>query len=243
MKGRWGIVIISANLVGLIALTFAYPQLMVAPGPLVAAHGSLEKDCFACHAPLRGASSARCIGCHTIDDIGLRTTSGVAIARAKAITPFHQGLTSQNCMACHTDHPTPALTRTRRATFSHALLNTTIREQCASCHTAPATAVHRGVTSQCTECHSQNSWSAVTIDHSKYFVLDRNHNAPCATCHTTVGNRKKYTCYGCHEHTEANIRAKHVREGISNFSNCVKCHRSARGEGEGGESREREERQ
>jgi hypothetical protein len=37
---------------------------------------------------------------------------------------------------------------------------------------------------------------------------------------------KKYTCYGCHEHTPANIRREHVEEGIRNFDNCVECHRS-----------------
>ena len=46
------------------------------------------------------------------------------------------------------------------------------------------------------------------------------------TCHT--GNDySRYTCYGCHEHTPAKIRAEHQEEGISNFTNCVECHRSA----------------
>jgi len=46
------------------------------------------------------------------------------------------------------------------------------------------------------------------------------------TCHT--GNDfKRYTCYGCHEHTPANVRAEHEKEGIRDFENCVECHRSA----------------
>jgi hypothetical protein len=54
-------------------------------------------------------------------------------------------------------------------------------------------------------------------------------------------DRRQYTCYGCHEHTKANIRAKHVREGIPNFTNCISCHRRAHGEsGEGG-GRERKD--
>jgi hypothetical protein len=41
----------------LVALAFAYPHLMVSPGPLVKGHAELATDCFACHAPWRGASS------------------------------------------------------------------------------------------------------------------------------------------------------------------------------------------
>lgn len=59
MKRRWVLLVIAANLIGITALTFGYPHIMVAPGPLVAAHASLETNCFACHAPLRGAAAER----------------------------------------------------------------------------------------------------------------------------------------------------------------------------------------
>jgi len=72
-------------------------------------------------------------------------------------------------------------------------------------------------------------------------VLDRDHNATCATCHVN-NDYKRYTCYGCHEHQPDKIRRKHVKEGIPEFDNCVKCHRSA-SEREGNErSREGRER-
>ena len=61
-------------------------------------------------------------------------------------------------------------------------------------------------------------------------------SAQAAAGDAVRGAKLAYTCYGCHEHTEANIRAKHVHEGIANFTNCVSCHRSAHGESrEGGE--------
>lgn len=42
---------------------------------------------------------------------------------------------------------------------------------------------------------------------------------------------QQYTCYGCHEHTPANMQAKHREEGVSeSLDNCVRCHRSASGE-------------
>ncbi len=238
MTRRWMLIVIAVSLIGCLALVFIYPHQMVAPGPLIPAHASLETDCFACHAPLRGASAERCIGCHTVADIGLRTTKGAPIARAKAATPFHQGLTAQTCMSCHTDHTIPALTTLSRTGFEHGLLNPAIGDNCASCHVAPATLVHNGVTASCGQCHGQASWKQASFDHTKFFALDRDHNVPCATCHTT-NDRRQYTCYGCHEHTETKIRSKHVREGIANFTDCASCHRSAHGDRrEGSKGRE-----
>jgi hypothetical protein len=75
-------------------------------------------------------------------------------------------------------------------------------------------------------------WKPATLDHDKLFVLDADHNAPCATCHTG-GDYSRYTCYGCHAHRPDPVRARHLEEGIQNFENCVRCHRSARGEPEG----------
>ena len=67
------------------ALAFVYPHLMVSPGPLVrVGTADLATDCFACHAPWRGAAAQRCIACHAVADIGLRTTKGVALAAAGA---------------------------------------------------------------------------------------------------------------------------------------------------------------
>jgi hypothetical protein len=57
-------------------------------------------------------------------------------------------------------------------------------------------------------------------------VLDRDHNTRCVTCHVR-NDYQQYTCYGCHEHTPANIRREHVEEGIRDFNDCVECHRSA----------------
>lgn len=240
MNRRWVLLVIAVNLIGLTALVFIYPNLIVGPGPLVPAHAALETNCFACHAPMRGASADQCITCHKVADIGLRSTTGTAIARTTPMAAFHQALTSQNCMACHTDHAKTALTPRFRSKFSHALLNPATRQTCTSCHTAPETAVHKDATSQCSQCHSQDRWKPATFDHTPFFALDGDHNAACTTCHTT-NDRRQYTCFGCHEHTQANIRTKHVREGIPNFASCVSCHRSAHGERTGGGKRERKD--
>jgi len=95
---------ISLVLAAIIYLSFVRPHQMVSPGNLIPAHSALEGDCFACHAPLRGASAERCIACHAVADIGLRTTKGVKIVRPKARPAFHQALIEPDCMACHSDH-------------------------------------------------------------------------------------------------------------------------------------------
>ncbi len=277
MKRGWLIWVIAANLAMLVALAFIYPHLMVSPGALVQGHADLATDCFACHAPWRGASAPRCLSCHKQHDIGLRTTKGAALPQSGAKTAFHQELVEQNCMACHSDHAGPKLTQRSRKPFSHDLLRTEVQQRCESCHAkpvdqmhrdltigcaqchsaqswkpamfdhslltkaqrdrcdgchkAPADSLHRQLKGNCAQCHTQDHWKPATFDHAKLFVLDRDHETKCVTCHTT-DDYSRYTCYGCHEHTPAKIRAKHHEEGIRDFENCVECHRDPRAEPE-----------
>lgn len=268
-------IVIALNLVALVALAFAYPHLMVSPGPLVKGHEDLATDCFACHQPWRGASSPKCTECHAVTDIGLRTTKGLAIPTGTVKASFHQDLIEQDCMACHSDHQGPKLTKRSRKPFSHALLKASVAEQCSTCHAAPKDSVHRDVKVECSQCHRSDAWKPArfdhallakavldrceschsaptdrlhrqilgschschrteawkpaTFDHDKYFVLDRDHQTSCVTCHTNH-DYSRYTCYGCHEHSQAKIRAEHLEEGIRNFENCVECHRDPRAE-------------
>ena len=245
MKSPWLWIVIAVNLVVLVALAFVYPHLMMSPGLLVPDHAALATDCFACHTPLRGASAERCMTCHALPDIGLRTTKGVAIKVTPAAgtaplkVSFHQELTEQNCMACHSDHAGPKLVLRSSKKFSHALLRVQTRERCVTCHVAPSNALHRDLSVGCVQCHKTEAWKPATFDHDKFFVLDRDHNVSCATCHIVSTDFSKYTCYGCHEHTPANVRREHEDEVIQNLDNCVRCHRSADGEREGGGDGER----
>src|SRR3546814_13931533 len=78
-------------------------------------------------------------------------------------------------------------------------------------------------------CHQPGHWKPATFDHSRYFLLDRDHNTACTTCHMN-NNYKQYTCYGCHEHQPTKIITKHREEGITHSEKCVRSHRSAHGE-------------
>ncbi|MEI7842327.1 MAG: class III cytochrome C family protein [Gallionellaceae bacterium] len=218
-------VILALNLIVITALVFIYPHLMVGPGKLIPGHKQLESDCFACHKSLTGADSARCVNCHKPADIGRLSSVGLPIIKPLTSVPFHQKLASQDCLACHSDHAGVKRFR-QQGHFNHSLLQKMTLEQCQSCHKSPTDALHRQISGNCSQCHNQNKWKPATFNHIKYFELDRDHSPSCVTCH--AGNDyKRYTCYGCHEHTPENIRREHIEEGIRSFSNCVECHRSA----------------
>lgn len=192
-------------------------------------HAQLPDKCAACHdtqgwKPARGfdhallsaASRADCAGCH----------------RRPADT-LHERIKG-DCASCH------ATSAWKPATFDHGLLSSAEKNDCATCHRSPVDDLHQGNKDNCASCHGTNAWSPSTFDHSAYFRLDGDHNAKCATCHPT-NNYTTYTCYGCHEHTPGNILGEHQEEGITNITDCVRCHRSGdeddnRGGGEGGGS-------
>jgi hypothetical protein len=234
MKHRTIIYGILANLLVLAALSFVYPHLMISPGPLIEAHRAQTTDCFACHAAFRGSSAQKCIACHKVADIGHLTTKGLPITDQKIHVPFHQKLIEHDCIACHSDHRGLQTYRAQRQ-FSHALLDLATRDRCESCHLKPTDSLHGKISGNCLQCHRQDKWRPATFAHDEYFLLDRDHDTECITCHT--GNEfRRYTCYGCHEHSPANIRAEHSEEGIRDLDNCVECHRSAEGEeGRGGD--------
>lgn len=230
--GRIVLALVIAGLLAILALVFLYPQLMVAPGALIKGHAEFDDDCFACHTPLLGNTPEKCMACHALDRIGLFTTRGTRIEGKRV--PFHQKLEDQACIVCHTDHSRLATGHTRNA-FSHELLRADVREQCDSCHDRPADSLHSTMSGNCSACHTNKAWIPADFDHARYFRLDGEHNAECSTCHVQ-NDYGEYTCYGCHEHTPAGIRAEHLEEGIRDFQNCVTCHRSAdEGEGEGDE--------
>ena len=215
-------IILAVNLVILAVLTFVYPHLMAGPGKLIAGHKALDTDCFACHVSFKGASSEKCVSCHKPADIGRFTSTGAPLVKPLTSTPFHQELISQKCVTCHSDHA--GVRRYHlKGNFDHALLKKETADQCQTCHKSPADSLHKQITGNCAQCHTQKKWTPATFEHDKYFALDGDHNAACVTCHVR-NDYSRYTCYGCHEHTPANIRREHVEEGIRNFDNCVECH-------------------
>jgi len=179
-------------------------------------------------------TNQNCIACHT-DHKGIQPTI--------ALSKFEHSLLTKsvvnNCISCHetpindlhkqisTDckscHNTNEWKFTAR--FNHDMIITADKSNCVSCHQSPKDSFHDMSGTNCNECHSTNKWLPSTFNHTSYFAFDKHHNTNCSTCHVN-NDFKTYTCYGCHEHSEANIRGEHLEEGIQNFQDCVSCHKS-----------------
>lgn len=187
--------------------------------------------------------AARCLDCHT-DHAGADPASathrfvhadlpqatldecGACHSASRPDDGTHARLTVE-CGACHgTEAWTPA-------EFDHARFAG--EQGCPSCHRTdrPADDLHAGAAADCGSCHTTRAWTPAEFAHERYFVLDRDHNVKCVTCHEPADKYRTYTCYGCHEHTPRNMLAEHREEGIRNLADCVRCHRSA-DEHEGG---------
>ena len=224
MKSKTITLVVAANLLLLVLLAIFVPHLMIAPGKLIDAHVSLTTDCFACHSPFFGSAPEKCVACHKVNEIGLKTTRGEPISRERKNVAFHQKLQQEDCVACHSDHKGVKAFRPI-SQFSHELLAPELAQQCDSCHGNPGDALHLKITGNCSACHTQDAWLPATFDHDRYFRFDRHHDTECVTCHVD-NNYSNYTCYGCHEHSRSRIRAEHLEEGIRDYENCVECHRS-----------------
>ncbi|MEO8000598.1 MAG: cytochrome c3 family protein [Arenimonas sp.] len=188
----------------------------------------LQQDCTACHSDHVGPAltkHSRKSFSHALIKMEVRTKCDSCHTRPD--TNLHRNLNAK--VACNQCHSTDAWKRT---TFNHDLLAKNSNLQCDGCHRKPKDDFHQQVQGNCQQCHGVKQWKPSTFNHDKFFMLDRDHNVACSTCHVD-NNLSRYTCYGCHEHTPAKIRAEHVKEGIRNFDNCVKCHRSPDDEGGG----------
>lgn len=223
------IVYITAILVSIIIAFFCFlePARMISPGHVISGHKSIEKNCLSCHQVFQGSTDKQCINCHKVRDIGVLNSKGEKILTPKIA--FHHLLTKEECISCHVGHIGHIQINNNKGikNFSHNLLSEEIRNKCISCHTKPRDTIHLNASDNCLTCHSLLKWKPASLNHEKFFRFDRNHpGSDCATCHTDKNNYKIYTCYGCHEHSENKIRREHEEEGIRDFSNCVKCHRS-----------------
>jgi hypothetical protein len=139
------------------------------------------------------------------------------------------------CGACHgTDAWTPA-------TFTHDAADGSLAARCAACHRSDIPRddrLHEPGMAACADCHDTRRWTPAHFEHRRFFVLDRDHDVRCATCHDRRGDFGAYTCYGCHEHSPAGMRQEHAEEGpVRDLDRCARCHRSA--EDDGGEHERR----
>lgn len=165
-------------------LVYWFPEATVSPGNLIQGHEEIAGNCLRCHTPFRGTPAAKCIACHEIASIGLRLTTGVAIARADRTPPFHQALLDPACVGCHSDH-LGAGRPGAKAVFTHELLRRDVLSACGDCHGAatPADDLHRAAPRTCGSCHGFDAWKPATFDHA---TLPPDRQKTCVVCHAAV---------------------------------------------------------
>ena len=187
-----------------------------------------NQDCVACHQDdyarehAGGGFSTTCADCHNVNSWGGATFDHVAVAGGFALQGVHA---SKPCSACHIQ-PSNALK------FAPAPAG---NSDCVSCHLPDWQREHAAqqFPQTCTSCHTQNNWSS-TFNHANEFPINsgahRGQWASCATCHTTPGNYKAFTCLTCHEHNQTSMNAKHSgRSGYSyDSARCYSCHTNGR---------------
>jgi hypothetical protein len=244
--------LIASGVLAVIALSLAAPRRMLSPGHLISAHAQIEADCFACHAPWRGAAWQRCARCHRLTDIGLRTALGMPLTRPRLKASFHSQLIDPDCKGCHTDHVRDHVrTNTGDAfaleaggtRFAHALLRAAVRGVCEGCHAAPADATHGDLTVGCGRCHRTQRWKPADFDHTALAPIEQEH---CEGCHRPPSDDLHQVlqdqCQQCHRQThwkpatfdhdkrfvlDADHKARcatcHVSRNVRHFT-CYGCH-------------------
>ena len=180
----------------------------------------LNTECTDCHTDHKGLHPGIKMMSFNHDLLSVADRGKCSSCHNKPANELHR-LLDTNCGSCHNS------TDWKEGTiFSHGVLAAGSLNNCGTCHNKPDDNLHRVMSQGCISCHDTTHWKPSSFNHTNYFVLDRDHNVNCETCHSGT-NFKEYSCYGCHEHSPAKIESEHREEGISNFSNCVKCHKSA----------------
>jgi hypothetical protein len=222
-------------------------------------NGAFGTDCGACHKPTTwtdvsfdhsntafpltgGHSGLACTGCHAT---GTFAVSGSTCRACHAADDAHNGAFGTDCGACHKptvwtdvsfDHSKTAFPLTGK----HQGLQCTrchpggvfqgTSTTCLACHTAPATHVGALFSGRsCAGCHTTAGWTPATLPNHTFPLNHGRTTSACAVCHPS--NYASYTCYGCHEHSQAEMIASHQEHGITDLSDCVHCHPTGRGDG------------
>ncbi len=160
------------------------------------------KDCYSCHAPKdkhNGQYGTNCARCHTPTGWG-----NITFDHAQSPFPLTGAHVNTACTKCHVN----------------GVFTGTPRE-CVSCHASKD--VHAGKAgATCSNCHNTSAWKPANFAHSFPLRHEGNKAYSCVTCHP--GELTVYTCYGCHEHTSADMIRKHSKVRDFTETTCANCH-------------------
>jgi len=206
------------------------------------------------HAAFKLTGKHRTVECNSCHSSNVFKGTASTCASCHAEPQVHQGRFGTSCVSCHStsnwkdtafnmdglanfDHDRTGfkLTGKHRAVDCKSChVNNVFKgtaSTCVSCHAEPLVPqvhkVRHGT--GCASCHSTDTW--VGLVHKHTFPLShhsRGRDIACATCHTTTGNYRAYTCAGCHAHEPTKMERKHKGKSFDTISNCVQCHPTGR---------------
>ena len=203
--------------------------------PLTGAHATT--DCIQCHATGFQNTSSVCLDCHTQDF-------------NQSTNPNHVALNiPMDCVQCHTTAPgwSPATFAIHNNYYVLEGAHVGIANECATCHNGdynntPNTCVgchqndysnttnpdHAGqmFSTDCSTCHSQNSWTPSSFNHDIFWPLTGAHSGiadNCVACHNGNYNNTSSECVSCHQQDYNNsTNPNHSTLNLGN--NCSSCH-------------------
>ena len=182
---------------------------------------SLPTDCQSCH-PMNIQHTSNlgdCTLCHTTVTFSAPYFNHNRIGIS--IQGVHIGLVVSSCLNCHVPNSYSGISFT-----------------CSNCHKPNNVdgRVHRSLTDQCEQCHSQLAWIPARFpEHNTYATQLVGAHAPlrCSSCHSSAFTNwlninyrdnpdPTMSCARCHTR---NYRAgKHGHSGIVADANCGRCH-------------------
>jgi hypothetical protein len=178
-----------------------------------------NQDCCLCHAEHKGTDPNKTNSFFNHESLSDTITKNCINCHKKPSDFMHKQI-SDDCSICHSTNNWKNSTK-----FNHNQINKDVLNNCSNCHKKPKDDFHISLVYDCSKCHSTNKWVPSTFDHNSTFFLDNDHKVKCNTCH--INNIfGKYTCYGCHEHSEIKIKAIHNGEGIYRLNDCISCHKN-----------------
>jgi hypothetical protein len=221
-------------------------------------NGDFGQDCGACHKtdawsdvtfdhsksifPLTGAHiNVACTSCHVNNVFKGTPATCYACHKSKDI---HNGSFGQDCAACHKtdawsditfDHAKSGFPLTgahlslacTRCHINNVFKGTPV--QCISCHADPA--FHAGLFgTNCSSCHTTTAWLPASFNGPHQFPTNHGGANTCRSCHPN--SLASYTCFSCHN--QGQMVSRHAAQGITDISNCVRCHASGGGGDSGG---------
>jgi len=191
---------------------------------------AVPQECIACHREAYAAAlmpnhmaagfPTDCQECHAT----VTWQSGAAFDHASAANGFAL-VGAHATLACETCHVPPNMALRFTATS---------QDDCISCHRPQFSQAHgagSGFPTTCADCHSVNSWSGASFDHTQ-FPLTRAHDVSCATCHTTQGDFTQFTCLTCHGQSQTDQQHQGVSGYTYDSHACYSCHRNGGGGGD-----------